>query len=79
VRARPTATSLLLENVRFEAGETSKDDAERGALRRPARRLADVYVDDAFGAVHRKHASVYDVAQRLPHAPGGWCCASSRC
>jgi phosphoglycerate kinase len=67
---------LLLENVRFEAAETSKDDDERGAL---ADRLAALvtegpgggaYVDDAFGAVHRKHASVYDVAQRLPHYAG---------
>jgi phosphoglycerate kinase len=61
---------LLLENVRFEAAETSKDDAERGALADRLAALADVYVDDAFGAVHRKHASVYDVAQRLPHAAG---------
>ncbi|HLM07279.1 MAG TPA: phosphoglycerate kinase, partial [Blastococcus sp.] len=50
---------LLLENVRFEAAETSKDDAERGELADRLARLADVYVDDAFGAVHRKHASVY--------------------
>ncbi|MGY1591369.1 phosphoglycerate kinase [Geodermatophilus sp. SYSU D00708] len=61
---------LLLENVRFEAAETSKDDAERGALADRLAALADVYVDDAFGAVHRKHASVYDVAQRLPHVAG---------
>jgi phosphoglycerate kinase len=61
---------LLLENVRFEAGETSKDDAERGALADRLAALADLYVDDAFGAVHRKHASVYDVALRLPHAAG---------
>ena len=61
---------LLLENVRFEAAETSKDDAERGRLADRLAALADVYVDDAFGAVHRKHASVYDVAQRLPHAAG---------
>jgi phosphoglycerate kinase len=61
---------LLLENVRFEAAETSKDDAERGELADRLAALADVYVDDAFGAVHRKHASVYDVAQRLPHAVG---------
>src|SRR3954447_25169755 len=61
---------LLLENVRFEAAETSKDDAARGELADRFARLADVYVDDAFGAVHRKHASVYDVAQRLPHAAG---------
>ncbi|WP_040339696.1 phosphoglycerate kinase [Candidatus Blastococcus massiliensis] len=57
---------LLLENVRFEAAETSKDDAERGELADRFAALADVYVDDAFGAVHRKHASVFDVAQRLP-------------
>jgi phosphoglycerate kinase len=61
---------LLLENVRFEAAETSKDDAERGELADRLAALADVYVDDAFGAVHRKHASVYDVALRLPHAAG---------
>jgi phosphoglycerate kinase len=47
---------LLLENVRFEPGETSKDDAERGELADRFARFADVYVDDAFGAVHRKHA-----------------------
>jgi phosphoglycerate kinase len=61
---------LLLENVRFEAAETSKDDAERGELADRLAGLADLYVDDAFGAVHRKHASVYDIAQRLPHAAG---------
>jgi phosphoglycerate kinase len=61
---------LLLENVRFEAAETSKDDAERGELADRLAALADAYVDDAFGAVHRKHASVYDVALRLPHVAG---------
>ncbi len=61
---------LLLENVRFEAAETSKDDAERGELADRFAALADLYVDDAFGAVHRKHASVFDVALRLPHAAG---------
>jgi phosphoglycerate kinase len=61
---------LLLENVRFEPGETSKDDAERGELADRFARFADVYVDDAFGAVHRKHASVFDVAERLPHYAG---------
>ncbi|WP_020521181.1 phosphoglycerate kinase [Catelliglobosispora koreensis] len=60
----------LLENLRFNAGETSKDDAERGAFADQLAALADVYVDDAFGAVHRKHASVYDVAARLPHQAG---------
>jgi phosphoglycerate kinase len=61
---------LLLENVRFEAAETSKDDAARGELADRLAALADFFVDDAFGAVHRKHASVFDVAQRLPHAAG---------
>jgi phosphoglycerate kinase len=61
---------LLLENVRFEAAETSKDDAARGELADRLAALADVFVDDAFGAVHRKHASVFDVAERLPHYAG---------
>ncbi|MCW2943265.1 MAG: Phosphoglycerate kinase [Actinomycetia bacterium] len=61
----------LLENLRFEAGETSKDDAERGAFADRLAALADLYVGDGFGAVHRKHASVFDVPQRLPHAAGG--------
>jgi phosphoglycerate kinase len=61
----------LLENLRFNPGETSKDDAERGRFADDLASLADLYVDDAFGAVHRKHASVYDVPQRLPHAAGG--------
>jgi phosphoglycerate kinase len=64
---------LMLENVRFEAAETSKDDAERGELADRFAALAGedgAYVDDAFGAVHRKHASVFDVAQRLPHYAG---------
>jgi phosphoglycerate kinase len=62
---------LLLENLRFNAGETSKDDAERGAFADQLAALADAYVDDAFGAVHRKHASVFDVPARLPHYAGG--------
>jgi phosphoglycerate kinase len=61
----------LLENVRFNAGETSKDDAERGAFADQLADLADAFVSDGFGVVHRKQASVYDVAQRLPHAMGG--------
>ena len=60
----------VLENVRFHPGETSKDDAERGEYADLLAAHADLYVDDAFGAVHRKHASVYDVALRLPHAAG---------
>lgn len=62
---------LLLENLRFNAGETSKDDAERGAFADELAALADVYVSDGFGVVHRKQASVYDIAQRLPHFAGG--------
>ncbi|WP_306369986.1 phosphoglycerate kinase [Nocardiopsis sp. CC223A] len=61
----------LLENVRFEPGETSEDDAERGELADRFAQLADLYVGDAFGAVHRRHASVYDLPGRLPHAVGG--------
>jgi phosphoglycerate kinase len=60
----------LLENLRFNPGETSKDEAERGAFARELAAHGDVYVDDAFGAVHRKHASVYDVAALLPHYTG---------
>ena len=61
----------LLENVRFNAGETSKDDAERGAFADALAALGEGFVSDGFGVVHRKQASVYDVAQRLPHAMGG--------
>ncbi|MFD3485973.1 phosphoglycerate kinase [Streptomyces sp. NPDC058665] len=61
----------VLENLRFNAGETSKDDAERGAFADRLAELADLYVGDGFGAVHRKHASVYDLPARLPHAAGG--------
>ena len=61
----------MLENVRYEPGEESKDEAERGALADKYAALADVFVSDGFGVVHRKQASVYDVAQRLPSAAGG--------
>ncbi len=61
----------LLENVRFNPGETSKDDAERAAFADRLAALAEAFVSDGFGVVHRKQASVYDVAQRLPHALGG--------
>ncbi|WP_371499839.1 phosphoglycerate kinase [Kitasatospora sp. NBC_00374] len=60
----------LLENLRFNAGETAKDDAERGAFADELASLADLYVGDGFGAVHRKHASVYDLPARLPSAVG---------
>jgi phosphoglycerate kinase len=60
----------LLENVRFEPAETSKDDAVRGELAGRLAALADLYVGDGFGALHRKHASVYDAPGLLPHAAG---------
>ena len=60
----------VVENVRFNAGETSKDDAVRGAFAAELAVLADAYVSDGFGVVHRKQASVYDVATLLPHAMG---------
>ncbi|MFI7400085.1 phosphoglycerate kinase [Streptomyces sp. NPDC049541] len=60
----------VIENLRFNAGETSKDDAERGEFADQLAALADVYVGDGFGAVHRKHASVFDLPARLPHAAG---------
>jgi phosphoglycerate kinase len=74
--ARATVDALedgqvaVLENVRFNEGETSKDDAVRAAFADQLAALADVFVSDGFGVVHRKQASVYDVAQRLPHAMG---------
>ncbi len=61
---------IMLENLRFNAAETSKDDVQRGLFADQLAELADLYVGDGFGAVHRKHASVYDVALRLPHAAG---------
>jgi phosphoglycerate kinase len=61
---------LLLENIRFSAAETSKEESERAAFAQELAQLADVYVGDGFGAVHRKHASVFDLPQLLPHAAG---------
>jgi phosphoglycerate kinase len=60
----------LLENIRFEPAETSKDDAQRGELARRLAGMAQLYVGDGFGALHRKHASVYDAALLLPRAAG---------
>ncbi|AYN41921.1 phosphoglycerate kinase [Streptomyces dangxiongensis] len=60
----------VLENLRFNPGETAKDDTERGAFADRLAALADVYVGDGFGAVHRGHASVYDLPARLPHYAG---------
>jgi phosphoglycerate kinase len=65
-----SAKILLLENLRFNSAETSKDDAERSAFAQSLAELADLYVGDGFGAVHRKHASVYDLPALLPNAPG---------
>ncbi|MPZ29002.1 MAG: phosphoglycerate kinase [Micromonosporaceae bacterium] len=75
--ARATAAGLaagqlaVLENLRFEPGETSQDPTERAAFADQLAALADAYVDDAFGAVHRAHASVVEVAARLPAYAGG--------
>lgn len=75
--AKAMASSLqdgevaVLENIRFNKGETSKDEAERDAFATELATLADIYVSDGFGVVHRKQASVYDVAKKLPHAVGG--------
>ena len=75
-RAHATVEALqpgqvaVLENVRFDPGETSKDDAEREAFARRLAELGDAFVSDGFGVVHRKQASVYDVAKLLPHAMG---------
>jgi phosphoglycerate kinase len=60
----------LLENVRFEPAETSKDDSERARLAAELAAFGDLYVGDGFGAVHRKHASVYDLPMLVPHAAG---------
>ncbi len=74
--ARKTVAGLadgdvaLLENVRFEPAETSKDDTQRADLAASLAELGDLYVGDGFGAVHRKHASVYDLPKLLPHAAG---------
>jgi phosphoglycerate kinase len=61
---------LLLENIRFSAAETSKDESERTEFAKELAELADLYVGDGFGAVHRKHASVFDLPKLLPHVAG---------
>lgn len=65
-----SAKVLLLENLRFNEAETSKDDGQRKVFAQQLAQLADAYVGDGFGAVHRKHASVYDLPALLPNAPG---------
>jgi phosphoglycerate kinase len=70
VAAASAGGVVMLENLRFNPGETSKDDRLRGAFADELASLADVYVGDGFGTMHRRHASVYDVPARLPHAAG---------
>ena len=67
--ARP-GTVVLLENIRFFPAETSKEESERKAFARELATLGEVYVGDGFGAVHRKHASVYDLPRLMPHCAG---------
>jgi phosphoglycerate kinase len=71
VEAMGDGDVVVLENVRFNPGETSKDDAEREAFADQLAEFGDAFVSDGFGVVHRKQASVYDIALRLPHAAGG--------
>lgn len=61
---------LMLENIRFISAETSKDEQERMLLAKELSTYGEIYVGDGFGAVHRKHASVYELAKLLPHAAG---------
>ena len=61
---------LLLENIRYSAAETSKEESERVSFAKQLAELADIYVGDGFGAVHRKHASVFDLPKLLPNAAG---------
>ncbi|MDR3069820.1 MAG: phosphoglycerate kinase, partial [Propionibacteriaceae bacterium] len=70
VAALANGAIVLLENVRYEPGEESKDEAVRVELARKYAALADVFVSDGFGVVHRKQASVYDIAKLLPSAAG---------
>ena len=69
-KALQSGQILLLENIRFEAAETSKEESERLSLAKELAQLADLYVGDGFGAVHRKHASVFDLPKLLPHVAG---------
>ena len=70
VAALRPSEAVMLENLRFNPGETAADSAQRGAFADQLAALGDVYVGDGFGAVHRRHASVCDVPARLPHADG---------
>lgn len=70
VEGLPAGGVMLLENIRFDARETSKDAGVRAELARELADLADIFVSDGFGVVHREQASVTDVARILPHAAG---------
>ncbi len=70
VEALADGEVAVLENVRFNAGETAEEDEVRAAFAAELAKLADAFVSDGFGVVHRKQASVYDIALRLPHAMG---------
>ena len=70
VEALTDGEVAVLENVRFNSGETSEEDEVRAAFAAELAKLADAFVSDGFGVVHRKQASVYDIALRLPHAMG---------
>ncbi len=74
-RALKSGEVMLLENIRFESAETSKDESERLALAAELATYGDIYIGDGFGAVHRKHASVYELAKLLPNAAGDLICA----
>ena len=69
-RALKSGQILLLENIRFLSSETSKQESERMKLATELSTYGDIYIGDGFGAVHRKHASVYELAKLLPHAAG---------
>ena len=73
-RALKSGQILLLENIRFLSAETSKEESERSKLAIELSTYGDIYIGDGFGAVHRKHASVYELAKLLPHAAGDLIC-----
>jgi len=69
-KALKSGQILMLENIRFLSSETSKEESERTKLATELSTYGDIYIGDGFGAVHRKHASVYELAKLLPHAAG---------
>ena len=69
-KALKSGQILMLENIRFLSSETSKEESERMKLATELSSYGDIYIGDGFGAVHRKHASVYELAKLLPHAAG---------